>query len=142
MRRIWYLVTALAVAGCGATMWPTTKVQTKSYAPDLYGCAAASARALKYSLVSNDSGSGRFEARRKYSLRAEGPDVDEYERADVLTVDIIKSRNDSTGTTTLKVQAGTLSTHETKRGPTEDPEYASPEVKKDAQTIVTRCAST
>jgi hypothetical protein len=141
MRRIWCPAAALAVAGCVGTLWPTTKVQTKSYAPDLYGCAAASARALKYRLLSNDS-SVRFEARRNYSLKAEGPDVDEYQRADVLTVEIVKSRNDSTGTTTLKVQAGTLSTHGTKRGPTEDPEYASPEVKKDAQTIVTRCAST
>ena len=131
----------LVVAACAGTLWPTTKVQAKSYAPDLYGCAAASARALKYKLVSNDS-SVRFEARRNYSLRNEGPDVDEYNRADVLTVEIVKSRNDSTGTTTLKVQAGTLSTHETKRGPTEDPEYASDAVKKDAQTIVTRCAST
>ena len=140
MRRTFVLSTVLAVAACGATLWPTTKVQTKSFAPDLYGCAAASARALKYKMVSNDS-SDRFEARRQYSLRGEGPDVDETGRADVLTVEIVKSRNDSTGTTTLKVQAGTLSTHETKRGPTEDPEYASDAVKKDAQTIVTRCAS-
>ncbi len=142
MRRTLLLLTVLAVAACGATLWPTTKVLTKSYAPDLYGCAAASARALKYSRVSNDSSGGRFEARRKYSLKSNGPDVDEYERADDLTVDIVKSLNDSTGTTTLKVQAGTLSTHETKRGPTEDPEYASPAVQKDAQTLVTRCAST
>jgi hypothetical protein len=141
MRRTVLLLMVLAVAACGATLWPTTKVQTKSYAPDLYGCAAASARALKYKLVSNDS-SARFEARRNYSQKAEGPDVDEYNRADVLTVEIVKSRNDSTGTTTLKVQAGTLSTHETKRGPTDDLEYASDAVKKDAQTIVTRCAST
>lgn len=141
MRRIWLGPTVLTVAACGATLWPTTKVQTKSYAPDLYGCAAASARALKYKLVSNDSAS-RFEARRNYSQRAEGPDVDEYNRADVLTVEIVRARNDSTGATTLKVQAGTISTHETKRGPTEDPEYASDAVKKDAQTLVTRCAST
>ena len=142
MRRTLVLLTVLAVAACGASLWPTTKVQTKSYAPDLYGCAAASVRALKYSLISNDSEGGRFEARRKYSLKGEGPDVDEIGRADVLIVEMVKARNDSSGTTTLKVQAGTLSTHETKRGPTEDPEYASPAVKKDAQTIVTRCAST
>ena len=141
MRRPLLVLLVLAGVGCGATLWPTTKVQTKSYAPDLYGCAAASARALKYKLTSNDSAS-RFEARRTYSLRAEGPDVDEYGRADVLTVEIVKARNDSTGATTLKVQAGTLSTHETKRGPTDEPEYASEAVKKDAQTIVTRCAST
>jgi len=142
MRRTVFVLMVLAVAACGATLWPTTKVQTKSFAPDLYGCAAASVRALKYSLVSNDSSGGRFEARRKYSLKQEGPDVDEVGRADVLTVEIVKARNDSSGTTTLKVQAGTLSTHETKRGPTEDPEYASPAVKQDAQTVVTRCAST
>jgi len=141
MRRIWLPATALAAAACAGTLWPTTKVQTKSFAPDLYGCAAASARALKYKLTSNDSAS-RFEARRNYSLRAEGPDVDEYNRADVLTVEIVKARNDSTGATTLKVQAGTLSTHETKRGPTDEPEYASDAVKKDAQTLITRCAST
>ena len=141
MRRIWFSATAVTVAACGATLWPTTKVPTKSFAPDLYGCATASARALKYKLTSNDSAS-RFEARRNYSQRQEGPDVDEYNRADVLTVEIVKARNDSTGGTTLKVQAGTLSTHETKRGPTEEPEYASDAVKKDAQTIITRCAST
>ena len=141
MRRTLLSLLVLVVAGCAATLWPTTKVQTKSYAPDLYGCAAASARALKYKLVSNDS-SVRFEARRNYSQRQEGPEVDEYNRADVLTVEIVRARNDSTGATTLKVQAGTLSTHETKRGPTEDPEYASDAVKKDAQTLVTRCAST
>jgi hypothetical protein len=141
MRRIWFSATAVTLVACGATLWPTTKVQTKSFAPDLYGCAAASARALKYKMTSNDSAS-RFEARRNYSLRAEGPDVDEYNRADVLTVEIVKARNDTTGGTTLKVQAGTISTHETKRGPTDEPEYASDAVKKDAQTLITRCAST
>jgi hypothetical protein len=141
MRRIWFSATAVTVIACGATLWPTTKVQTKSFAPDLYGCAAASARALKYKLISNDSAS-RFEARRNYSQKAAGPEVDEYNRADVITVEIVKARNDTTGGTTLKVQAGTLSTHETKRGPTDDPEYASDAVKKDAQTIITRCAST
>lgn len=140
MRRSLLVLIGLVVAACAGSLWPTTRVQTKSFAPDLYGCAAASARALKYKLVSNDS-SVRFEARRNYSQRQEGPEVDEYNRADVLTVEIVRARNDSTGATTLKVQAGTLSTHETKRGPTEDPEYASDAVKKDAQTIVTRCAS-
>lgn len=141
MRRSVSILLVLIVAACAGTLWPTTKVQTKSYAPDLYGCAAASARALKYKLISNDSAS-RFEARRNYSLRAEGPDVDEYNRADVLTVEIVRAKNDSTGATSLKVQAGTLSTHGTRRGPTETPEYASEAVKKDAQTLVTRCAST
>jgi hypothetical protein len=142
MRRILSLGTLAAFAACGATLWPTTAVKTHSFEPDLYGCAAASARSLKYQLVSNDSGGGRFEARRKYSLKAEGPEVDEYGRADVLTVQIVTANRDTTGAAMLKVQAGTLSTHETRRGPTEDPEYAYDAVKKDAQTLVTRCAST
>jgi hypothetical protein len=140
--RILSLTALLALTACGASLWPTTTVKTKSYAPDLYGCAVASARALKYNLVSHDSTGGTFEARRKYSLRGEGPDVDEYDRADVLTVQIIQARRDTTGAATLKVQAGTLSTHGTKKGPTEEPEYASEAAKKDAQTIVSRCAST
>lgn len=141
MRRTLPLATAL-LAACGATLWPTTSVKTKGFVPDLYGCAAASARSLKYSLVSHDSSGGLFTAQRQQSLRAEGPDPNEEGRYDQLTVTIIKARNDSTGQALLKVQAGTLSRHDTRRGPTDDPEYASDGAKKDAQTIITRCAST
>jgi hypothetical protein len=133
---------AALLAACGATLWPTTSVTTKAYTSDLYGCAAATARSLKYQLVSHDSTGGRFEAHRNYSLKQEGPDVDEEGRADVLLVDITHPRNDSTGVAVLKVQAGTQTRHDTKRGPTDDPEYASDAVKKDAQTIITRCART
>jgi hypothetical protein len=141
MKRTLPLASAL-LAACAATLWPTTSVKTKSYLPDLYGCAAAGARSLKYSMVSHDSGAGRFEARRPYSLRAEGPDPDEDARFDVLSIEIVKAANDSLGEATLKVQAGTLSRHDTKRGPTDEPEYASDAAKKDAQTLITRCAST
>ncbi len=141
MRRTIPLATAL-LAACGATLWPTSSVKTKSYLPDLYGCAAASARSMKYSVVSHDSGAGRFEARRAYALKAEGADPDEDARFDVLSVEIVKARNDSLGEATLKVQAGTLSRHDTKRGPTDEPEYASQAVKTDARTLITRCAST
>ncbi len=136
------IVALVALAACGATLWPTTSVKVNGYVPDLYGCAAASARSLKYKLTVTDSGDGRFEARRKYSLARGGPDVDEYDRADVLNVTITKSASDSAGPALFKVQAGTISAHGEKRGPTEVTEYASPAAQQDAKTILTRCAST
>jgi hypothetical protein len=142
MRRILSIGTVIALAACGATLWPTTSVKVNGYVPDLYGCTAASARGLKYKLSVTDSGNGRFEARRPYTLAKEGPTVDEYDRNDVLMVTILKSVSDSGGPATLKIQAGTISTHGTKRGATEEPEYASPAVQQDAKTLLTRCGST
>ena len=100
MRRPFWLTAAAALA-CGATLWPTTSVKVNSYVPDLYGCAAAGARSLKYKLVSTDSSEGRFQARRDYPLKGQGPDPSEYNRADVLNVEISKSGKDTTGAATL-----------------------------------------
>jgi hypothetical protein len=126
-----------ALAACGGTLWPTTKLQVKSYAPDVYACVQGSATDLGYHSTLSDTLHRTYEGRRD-SKQKRFVEVDQFGAYDKLKVKVLSPRNG--GTSILDIQAQTLSVHETKEGVIDEPEPASDRVQQDVKTIVAKCA--
>jgi hypothetical protein len=128
---------AMALSACGATLWPNTTTQVKSYAPDVYACVQAAATNLGYHSFLSDSVKRTYEGRRD-SKQKSFVDVDQFGAADRLKIKVLAP---PTGVlSTLQISAQTISIRQTKEGRIEEPEPASPRVVDDAKTIVTKCA--
>lgn len=140
MYRSFLLAGAGAVlVACATTLWPTKKVTAAAPADDAFGCAVTQGLGLRYKITSVDSSEHRVEFRRTEKV-IESPDLDEYGRWDVLTVHVQSQGGDTLTHSTLIVQAGSVSRHMTRRGPTDEVEYASPRAKAAADSIIARCA--
>jgi beta-mannanase len=131
------IASAMALSACGATLWPNSSAQVKSYAPDVYACVQAQATNLGYHSFLSDSVARTYEGRRE-SKEKNFLDVDQVGAADRLKIKVVAP---PTGTTsTLQVSAQTISIRQTKEGRIEEAEPASSRVVDDAKTIVTKCA--
>ena len=122
------------VAACGATLWPVSKTQAHTYAPDVYQCAVTTTRNLGYKTFLSDTNARRFEGRKEMPGKdyVEG---DQYGFANVLAIHVLPNGTGST----LVVEARSLSEHMQRTGHTEIPEYASSDVLSDAQQVRSTC---
>ena len=126
-----------ALSACGGSLWPTTKVQVKSYAPDVYACVQSSATDLGYHSTLSDTLHRTYEGRRD-SKEKHFVEVDEFSAYDKLKVKV-QSPHEG-GTSTLSIQGQSLGVHETKEGVVDEPDPASARVLQDVKTIVNKCA--
>jgi hypothetical protein len=125
-----------ALSACGGSLWPTNKIQIKSYAPDVFACVTGAATDLGYHSALSDTLHHVYEGRRE-SKQKSFVEVDQFG-----AIDRIKARVDAPktgGTATLIIQGQSLSVHETKEGVLDEPEPASPEVTHDVQKITAKC---
>jgi hypothetical protein len=131
------IASAMALSACGATLWPHSSTQVKSYAPDVYACVQAAATNLGYHSFLSDSVKRTYEGRRD-SKEKSFLDVDQVGAADRLKIKVVAP---PTGTvSTLDISAQTISIRQTKEGRIEQAEPASSRVVDDSKTIVTKCA--
>ena len=129
-----------ALVACATSLWPTKKVTATAPADDAFGCAVTQGLALHYKITTVDSSDRRAEFRRVDKV-TQGPDLDEYGRADLLSVRVTAQGSDSLSHSILIVRAGSISRRMTRRGPGEQDEYASPRAKADADSVIARCAN-
>jgi hypothetical protein len=127
------------VAACGGTLWPTTQVEVKSYAPDVYACVVASATNLGYHSTLSDTLHRVFEAERD-SKQKSFVEVDEYSAGDRLKVKVGEPHKTGGNSSTLDIQAQSYSVHETKEGAITEAEPATGRVLQDVKTITAKCA--
>jgi hypothetical protein len=128
-----------ALAACGGTLWPTTKIQIKSYAPDVFACVQATATDLGYHSTLSDTLHRVYEGRRE-SKQKSFVEVDEFSAADRLKIKVDAPKKVGGDASSLAIQAQSVSVHETKEGVIEEPEPASGRVLQDAKAIVSKCA--
>ena len=127
---------AVVLGACG-TLWPVVTAPSPAPPSDVFACAVAQARKLKYKVVADSSDSTRrlLQATRELPQSEKGPDPTEVSREDVMSIRVL---GDGTGST-LRVQAGTLSKTETRRGPTDVTDPANHGVRADADSLLARC---
>jgi hypothetical protein len=131
------LSSLVLVSACAGTLWPTTRAQVSSYAPDVYACVQATATNLGYHSFLSDSVHRTYEGRRE-SKQKSFLEVDQVGAADKLKIKVVAPPSGTTST--LVIQAQTVSEHETKEGRIEEAEVASDQVTLDVKAIVTKCA--
>jgi hypothetical protein len=127
----------VALSACASTLWPTTKTDIKSYAPDVFACVQASATNLGYHSFLSDTLHRIYEGRRE-SKEKSFVEFDQVGAADKLKIKVLAPPTGAVST--LDIQAETVSLHETKEGRIEEAEPASFRVNQDVQTIVKQCA--
>jgi len=131
---------AAALVACATSLWPTKKVTATAPADDAFGCAVTQGLGMRYKITRVDSSARQVDLRRTDKV-TQSPDLDEYGRWDVLSVRTQSQGPDTLTHSILIVQAGSVSKHMTRRGPTDVDEYASPRAKADADSIIIRCAN-
>lgn len=124
------------IAACG-TLWPVVTAPSPAPPSDVFACAVAQTRKLGYKVVADSSDSTRrlLHATRELRQSEKGPDPTEVSRQDVMSIRVL---SDGTGST-LRVQAGTLSKTQTRRGPTDVTEPANGRVRADADSLLAHC---
>lgn len=127
---------AAVIAACG-TLWPVVTAPSPAPPSDVFACAVAQTRKLGYKVVADSSDSTRrlLQATRELPQSEKGPDPTEISRQNVMSIRVL---GDGTGST-LRVQAGTVSRTETRRGPTDVTEPANGRVRADADSLLARC---
>ena len=126
------------ISACASTLWPTTNVQVKSYAPDVFACVQASATNLGYHSFLSDTLHRVYEGRRE-SKQKSFLEADQFGAADKLKIKVVAPPTGAVST--LSIQAQTVSIHETKEGRLEETEPASVEVTQDVQKIEHQCGA-
>jgi hypothetical protein len=135
MRSHAMLGTLLLVGACGGAFY-TTQTASPSAAPaDVIACARSKLGGLGYQESSFDQTENRVTARRiDTSLHRADPT---YRRnVDRLEIEAVPGAD---GKTSLQVVGHTFAEFETHRGPTEQEEQASSNVRQAAQNIVDAC---
>lgn len=129
---------ALALSGCGQKSFSMPLSARTSAAPeDTYTCAKKQLGELGYKQTSNDVAEYRVTAT-KIDYKSRRPDVQFRRILNKLDVDIAAEAD---GQTSIQTVASTFAEYTTHRGPTEEQEKASEQVKSDAQTLLERCRS-
>lgn len=131
------LAGAVLLSACGQALSTPVSARTAAGPEDTFGCVRKQLGELGYRQSSIDVA----------ELRINGTKIDpKSRRADTqfrrvlnkLEVDVAAEAD---GQTTLKVVPRTFAEYDTHRGPTEEQERASEQVKADAQQLLERCRS-
>jgi hypothetical protein len=121
--------------GC-VNLWPTSHATVAAAPADVFACAAAQAKQMGYH-VGPDTTRGLLTAEKTRSFQDRGPDVTEYSRQDILAVSLGPAQ--SSAGSAVTIEAETISVQESRRGMADVPITASPEVRADADTLLSRC---
>jgi hypothetical protein len=124
---------ALVLAGCAKTLWPALTATTPESLKQTLACAGKEAEARGYYLRSK-RGDTWIEGRKDVE-NVPNRQYNEIRRYDILWME---AANQPEGTR-LRIEARSFSERETRRGPTVSDEYATQQVKSDAQAILTQC---
>ena len=132
------LGTLLLVGACGGGSFPITLTASPATSPpDLIACARAKLGSLGYQQTALDETEFRVTAR-KIDNSAHRADPQFRRNVDRIEV---QAAPRSDGKTSLTVTGRTFAEFETHRGPTEEEQPASADVKKSAQAILDACGS-
>jgi hypothetical protein len=134
MRIFGSVAAGLLLAGCGATLWPTLTGVSPQSVKDTMACAGKAAESRGYHLRSK-RGDNWIEGRKELPYD-KGRQYNERVRYDVLWMTVT---NEPEGAN-LKIEARSYSERETRRGPTTEDEYATPEVQRDANGVLADCS--
>jgi hypothetical protein len=136
MRSYAILGTLLLVGACGGRTYPSSLTASPASSPaDAIDCVRAQFRKLGYQQTSYDETDFRVTARKNdNSVNRADPqfrrNVDRLE---------VQAAPGADGTTSLTVTGRTFAEFETHRGPTEEEQPASADVKKSSQAILDAC---
>ncbi len=133
MRILFSAAAALALAGCGATLWPTLTGATPASVKETLACAGKAAESRGYYLRSK-RGDTWIEGKKDVE-NVEHRQFNEVRRYDTLWMDV----HDQPEGAQLQIQARSYSQTETRRGPTINDEYATQQVQADAQAVLDTC---
>jgi hypothetical protein len=130
------LGTLLLVGGCGGGTFYTTLTATPSASPsDAIACARSKLRPLGYQQTSFDETGLRLTAR-KIDNSVQRPEPQFRRNVDRLEIEAAAGAD---GKTSLTVVGHTFAEFSTQRGPTEEEERASADVKQSSQAILDAC---
>lgn len=136
LNRVW-LVGAVVLSACGRTLSSPVSAHTSAGPEDTYACVRKQLGELGYKQTSNDLSEHRITAT-KVDDKSRRPDVQFRRILNKLDVDVSAEAD---GRTSIQVLPRTFGEYSTHRGPTEEQERASEQVKADAQELLQRCRS-
>jgi hypothetical protein len=136
MRSLLTLGMLLLIGACGAGSYPTTLTASPSTSPaDAIACVRAKLTPLGYRQTSYDDTEFRVTAR-KIDNSTHRADPQYRRNVDRLEAQAVPGAD---GKTSLTVTGRTFAELETQRGPTEEEERASADVKQSSQSILDAC---
>jgi hypothetical protein len=136
MRLHLILGTLFLVGACGPGSYPTTLTASPAASPaDVIACARAKLRPLGYEETSFDEMEFRVTARK---IDNSTHRADPQYRRNVDRIEV-QATPGADGKTSLTVTGRTFAELETHRGPTEEEERASADVKQSSQSILDAC---
>jgi hypothetical protein len=132
------LTGAIALYGCGQkTFAAPVSARTSAGPPDTFACVKKQLGELGYRQTSSDAAEYRINAA-KVDYKSRRPDTQFRRILNKLEMDVAAEAD---GQTSIKALARTFAEYTTQRGPTEEEEKPSEQVRSDAQTVLERCRS-
>jgi hypothetical protein len=131
------LVGAIALAGCAKAYSTPVSTRTSAAPEETFACVRKQRGQLGYKQTSLDTDEYRVTAT-KIDYESRRADVQFRRMLNKLDVDVAAEADGQTGINAL---GRTFAEYTTHRGPTEEQETASEEVKTDTQTLLERCRS-
>jgi hypothetical protein len=132
------LVGVLALAGCGQKTFSTpVSARTSAGPEETFACVRKQLGELGYKQTSLDVSDRRVTAT-KIDYKPRRPDVQFRRMLEKLDVEVAAEADGQTG---IKALGRTFAEYTTHRGPTEEQERASEQVKADTQALLERCRS-
>ncbi len=133
-----FLAGAFVLSGCGQKTFSTPVATRTSAGPEeTFTCVKKQLGELGYKQTSIDAPQFRITAA-KIDLKSRRADTQFRRMLNKLDVDVAAEADGQTG---IKALARTFGEYTTHRGPTEEQEKASEQVKSDAETLLKRCRS-
>ena len=134
--RTW-LAGAVLLSGCGQTLSTPATTRTSAGPDETFACVRKQLGELGYKQTSYDVAELRVAAT-KIDDNSRRPDIQFRRMLNKLDVDVAAEAD---GQTSIQALPRTFAEYTTHRGPTEEQEKASEEVKADAQQLLERCRS-
>jgi hypothetical protein len=132
------LAGAIALSGCGQKAFSApVSTRTSAGPDDTFACVKKQLGELGYKQTSYDAAEHRVTAT-KIDYKSRRSDTQFRRMLEKLDVEVAA---ESDGQTSIKALGRTFAEYTTQRGPTEEQDKPSEQVKSDAQTLLERCRS-
>jgi hypothetical protein len=132
-----WLTSAVVLLGCGQALSTPATTRTSAAPDETFACVRKQLGELGYKQTSYDVGEFRIAAT-KIDSKSRRPDVQFRRILNKLDVDVAAEAD---GHTSIQALPRTFAEYTTHRGPTEEQEKASEQVKSDSQQLLERCRS-